>query len=196
MRIGLIYLIVDEDIEKIISDLSFNYKLKKRLIDLSDSFWPSSLNYDEEVHQYILTIPDDELEKLIKFYVLAGKHVPDLSRGSVSGAIPLLQIYKERNEAKYDKFLEWVFEHKNNPYVPFGSFIGDHIKSKDEYLEFQSFKRDLKEANRIMEYERYKEATIRKAAVARENIKKAIARNDLKAIEALQKTIDKENEFR
>lgn len=196
MTIGLIYLIVEEDTEKIISDLTTNYKLKKRLINLGDSFWPSALNYDEEVYQYILTISDEELEKLIKFYVLAGKYVPDLNRGSVSGAIPLLKIYKKRNEENHDKFLEWVFENKNNPYIPFGSFILDSIKSKDEYLSFKSFESDLKEANRINEYERYKEATIKKAAVARENIKKAIARNDLKAIEALQKTIDKENEFK
>jgi len=196
MSLALINLILDKDIDEIIAEASVKFNLKNKLISLGDSFWPSSLNYNEEIHQWILSISDDELEKLIKFYVLAGKKIPDLSRGSVSGAIPLLHIYRLRNEIKYDKFLEWVFEHKNNPYIPFGSFINDTIKSKSEYLEFQSFKRELKESNRVMEYERFKEATIRKASVARENLKKAITRNDLKAIEALQKTIDKEKLFK
>ncbi len=119
MSLALINLILDKDIEEIIADASTNFNLRKKLINLGDSFWPSSLNYNNEIHQWILSISDAELEKLIKFYVLAGEKIRHLSRGSVSGAIPLLQIYKKRNKVKYDKFLEWVFENNNNPEIPF-----------------------------------------------------------------------------
>ena len=103
MSFPLINLILDKDIEEIIAEVPTNFKLKNKLISLGDSFWPSSLNYNDEIHQHILSISDEELEKLIKFYVLAGKKIPDLSRGSVSGAIPLLHIYKFFYNMYYSK---------------------------------------------------------------------------------------------
>ena len=69
MSFPLINLILDKDIEEIIAEVPTNFKLKNKLISLGDSFWPSSLNYNDEIHQHILSISDEELEKLIKFYV-------------------------------------------------------------------------------------------------------------------------------
>lgn len=182
-------------------EAAFNNLLIRRLVMFGDSFYACALNtqrrdFDQHIGQYIKNLSIDDFEKLIKFYVIIPKYIRELNRGSVNGAIWLIKLYKPVDRKRYYDLIDWVFKNRNNEYLPYGSFILLSIDSEAKYREFLDIKSEIKAINANQEKENHRLGVIRRAAKARENIKNAIKRNDLKAIAALQKTIDAENEFK
>ncbi len=127
------------------------------------------------------SISENRLVSLIKALTLLEKY-PNFKAGSVA---PVIWLFRRLpNADNRVELTNWILNHTDNNYLPFGS--SNHgAKSLDDYYYRCSQIAERSRARYEAEEERQREAKARKTSEASQRLFGAIRRKDAKAIEAL-----------
>ncbi len=130
------------------------------------------------------TLSERELSSLIRAITVAEESFSGWGAGSVSPAIWLFRIYREKFALLADNLADWMLAHSGNGWLPSGS-QNYGAKSIEEYYrrhrDYEEQKRDRAKA----EKRRETEAGRRRAEAATIKLFGAVKRNDIKAVTAL-----------
>ncbi len=130
------------------------------------------------------SLPDTELEALIRSLTIAERDVPEFAGGSVSGLIWTFRRLRERTGRKYDDLANWILAHTANGWAPYGgSNCG--ARSLAELADVKNRKCGDRAVRQQAIEEHHVEAAHHKSAKATRDMFAAIRRKDIKAIQAL-----------
>ena len=127
-------------------------------------------------------LPKENLKALIKTLTIAESLLKGWQGGSVSAVIWLFNKYSPSDHEDKDKLTDWILRHTDNYYVPFSNYGAKTLK---EYYELRAEYMNKKRETQMKEEMRHQNAVQRRAVAATQKIFSAIARGDIKAVEAL-----------
>jgi hypothetical protein len=130
------------------------------------------------------SLPEAELEALVRAITIAERDYPEFGGGSVSGVIWAFRRLQYRTHNNLDSLADWILAHTNNPWAPFGS-SNYGARSLAEFRAFQQRAATARVERARNESERQSAAAVRIADKATHDIFAAIRRKDIKAVEAL-----------
>lgn len=122
-----------------------------------------------------------DLASLIKGLVLLGAG-PLRGAGSVSPAIPVYRVFRERFPAEEPDLTSWIVDHRSNPAEPFGTGKLNDARSYESFVLTRALHEAAIDA-RMAEQQRI--AAARRAEHATTKLPDAIRRGDASAVEAL-----------
>lgn len=115
------------DFNKFEGQLAQNSILKNRIQLASLLINNNTRDYDE---QFLVTLTDSELDKLIRILVIYEKYH---FQGSATAVPNLLRILFQREYKEFQSLFNWVIQNNQNEYIPMGTFKGQNIKTLEEY---------------------------------------------------------------
>lgn len=131
-------------------------------------------------------LSDQEVVGLIKALTVVETQIPNFRSGSVAPVIFLFRRLADRNTVAIDVLADWVLEHTDNNYLPWGC-SNRGATSAAEYRDICRRVSERKVDIQAAEEARHTEATVRKATKATHDLLSAIKRKDAKAIVALRR---------
>ncbi len=130
------------------------------------------------------SIPEAELEALVRAITIAERDYPEFGGGSVSGVIWAFRRLQHRTHSNRDTLADWILAHTNNPWAPFGSSnLGARSLAEFQAIQQRAATARIQRAQN--ENERQAAVASRIANKATHDIFAAIRRKDIKAVQAL-----------